>query len=152
MIVCKDHTFCQKKILVQRGRVKQIKYHFNHKSLAKVFRVKLLDGITKLGLNLPKGTTDKCVVDCKQVGSGAKAIAYLGRYLYRSVIQEKDILSCDDQQVRFRNVDSKTMTTQTRTVTGEEFLRVLLEHILPKGFRRARNFGFLHHNYKRQIS
>ena len=92
------------------------------------------------------------MVDCKQVGSGIKAIAYLGRYLYRGVIQEKDILSCDDQHVRFRYIDSKTKTTQTRTVTGVEFLRLLLQHILPKGFRRARNFGFLHPNCKRQIT
>jgi hypothetical protein len=136
----------------RRWRVKRSKYLFNHKALAKVFRAKMLDGITKLGLTVPKGITEKWVVDCKQVGSGAKAIAYLGRYLYRGVIQEKDILSCDDQHVRFRYIDSKTKTTQIRTVTGVEFLRLLLQHILPKGFRRARNFGFLHPNCKRQIT
>ena len=27
----------------------------------------------------------------------------------------------------------------------------LLQHVLPKGFRRARNFGFLHPNSKRLI-
>jgi hypothetical protein len=139
-------------ILQKRWRSKRSKYLFNHKALAKVFRAKMLDGITKLGLCVPKGITDKWVVDCKQVGSGAKAIAYLGRYLYRGVLQEKDILSCDDQHVRFRYIDSKTKKTQVRTVTGVEFLRLLLQHILPKGFRRARNFGFLHPNCKRQIS
>ena len=136
----------------QRWRIKKTKYLFNHKALAKVFRAKMLDGITKLGLSVPKGIMDKWVVDCKQVGSGAKAIAYLGRYLYRGVLQEKDILSCDDQHVRFRYIDSKTKKKQTRTVTGVEFLRLLLQHILPKGFRRARNFGFLHPNCKRQIT
>ena len=29
-----------------------------------------------------------------------------------------------------------------------DHLKLLLQHILPKGFRRARNFGFLHHNSK----
>lgn len=136
----------------RRWRVKRSKYLFNHKALAKVFRAKMLDGITKLGLIIPKGITEKWVVDCKQVGNGAKAIVYLGRYLYRGVIQEKDILACDDEHVRFRYIDSKTKTKQIRTVTGVEFLRLLLQHILPKGFRRARNFGFLHPNCKRQIS
>lgn len=28
------------------------------------------------------------------------------------------------------------------------FLRLILQHILPKGYRRARNFGFLHPNSK----
>lgn len=136
----------------QRWRSKKTKYLFNHKALAKVFRAKMLNGITKLELSLPKGITNKWVVDCKQVGSGAKAIAYLGRYLYRGVIQEKDILSCDAQGVRFRYIDSKTKKTAIRSVTGVEFLRLILQHILPKGFRRARNFGFLHPNSKRKIT
>ena len=28
----------------------------------------------------------------------------------------------------------------------------MLQHVLPKGFRRARNFGFLHPNCKRLIA
>ena len=28
----------------------------------------------------------------------------------------------------------------------------MLQHVLPKGFRRARNFGFLHPNRKRLIA
>ena len=37
---------------------------------------------------------------------------------------------------------------ETRTLPGSAFLKLLLQHILPKGFGRARNFGFLHHNSK----
>ena len=33
-----------------------------------------------------------------------------------------------------------------------EFLWLVLQHVLPKGFRRARNFGFLHPNCKRLIA
>jgi hypothetical protein len=33
-----------------------------------------------------------------------------------------------------------------------EFLRRVLQHVLPKGFRRSRNFGFLHPNSKRLIA
>ncbi len=32
--------------------------------------------------------------------------------------------------------------------SGVAFLRLILQHILPKGYRRARNFGFLHPNSK----
>ena len=38
-----------------------------------------------------------------------------------------------------------------RTLSGAAFLWLLLQHVLPKGFRRARNFGFLHPNSKRLI-
>jgi hypothetical protein len=41
-------------------------------------------------------------VNCKSVGTGEKALIYLGRYLYRGVIREKDIVACNDGQVTFR--------------------------------------------------
>jgi Putative transposase/Transposase zinc-binding domain/TrwC relaxase len=127
------------------------RYLFNHKALAKVFRAKLLAAMTEAGLNLPEDHTPTWVVDCKHVGSGEKALVYLGRYLYRGVLQEKDILACDHGQVTFRYRNSKTRRTETRTLPGATFLWLLLQHVLPKGFRRARHFGFLHPNSKRLI-
>ncbi len=127
-------------------------YLFNHKALAKVFRAKLLAAISQEGLALPARLPEKWVVDCKCVGSGEKALVYLGRYLYRGVIQEKDILSCEDGQVSFRYRDAKTDKIEVRTLSGAAFLWLLLQHVLPKGFRRARNFGFLHPNSKRLIA
>jgi len=79
-------------------------------------------------------------------------MAYLGRYLYRGVIQERDILRCDDSGVTYRWRDSKTHKMQQRTVSGATFLALVLQHVLPKGFRRARNHGFLHPNSKRLIA
>ncbi len=35
---------------------------------------------------------------------------------------------------------------------GADFLWLVLQHMLPKGLRRARNFGFLHPNCKRLIA
>ena len=126
-------------------------YLFNHKALAKVFRAKLLAAIELAGLTLPARLPEQWVVDCKCVGSGEKALVYLGRYLYRGVIQEKDIVRCADGQVSFRYRDAKTGKLQVRTLSGAAFLWLLLQHVLPKGFRRARNFGFLHPNSKRLI-
>jgi hypothetical protein len=136
----------------RRWRTKTGKrYLFNHKALAKVFRAKLLAGLTEAGLALPECHPQKWVVDCKHVGSGEKALIYLGRYLYRGVLQEKDILACDHGQVTFRYRNGKTRRTETRTLPGTDFLWLLLQHVLPKGFRRARNFGFLHPNSKRLL-
>jgi len=53
--------------------------------------------------------------------------------------------------VTYRYQDSKTKRYQTKTVLGADFLWLVLQHVLPKGFRRARNFGFLHPNSKRVI-
>jgi hypothetical protein len=127
-------------------------YLFNHKALAKVFRVKFLAAVVELGLQLPPNVPDAWVVDCKSVGDGQKALVYLGRYLYRGVIQERDILRFENGQVTYRWRDSKTKKQEQRTVSGVEFLRLVLQHVLPKGFRRARNYGFLHPNSKRLIA
>lgn len=111
----------------------------------------LLGAITREGLALPASYPEQWVVDCKHVGTGEKALIYLGRYLYKGVVQEKAIIACRDGKVTFRYQNSKTRKMESRTVTGARFLWLLLQHVLPKGFRRARNFGFLHPNSKRLI-
>ena len=126
-------------------------FWLNLNTLAKVFRAKLLEAIREESLALPDRYPENWVVDVKSVGSGDKALVYLGRYLYKGVIQEKDIIACRDGQVMFRYQDSKTKKMQTRTLPGAKFLWLMLRHVLPKGFRRARNFGFLHPNSKRLI-
>ena len=132
-------------------RVKSGKYIFSHRALAKVFRAKLLKTFVDNNLRVPKDCPKKWVVDCKNVGNGDKALIYLGKYLYKGVIQEKDILECENGMVTFRYLHSKTKQHQTKTVTGEYFLYLLTLHVLPKGFRRTRCYGFLHPCSKKLI-
>lgn len=134
-----------------RNKQGQAGYLFNHKALATVFRAKMLDTVTQAGLMLPRRYPKQWVVDCKAVGAGAKALTYLGRYLYRGVISEANIVACRNGQVTFRYEDSQTKQIKTRTLPGADFLWLLLQHVLPKRFRRSRNFGFLHPNSKRLI-
>lgn len=71
------------------------------------------------------------------------------------MIREADLLSCDqggDGQVRFRYRDSQRGEMKVRALPGAEFLHLLLQHVLPKGFRRSRNYGFLHPNKKALIA
>ena len=133
------------------GKSKGI-YLFNETALAKVFRAKLLAGIESAGLTLPSRYPKEWVVNCKSVGTGEKALIYLGRYIYRGVIREKDIVACDDGQVTFCYRNARTGKMERRSVPGAQFLWLVLQHVLPKGFRRARNFGFLHSNCKRLIA
>ncbi len=133
-------------------RKKQGHYLFNDKALAKVFRAKLLDAINNGdALSLPQSYPETWKVHCKAVGGGDKALIYLGRYLYRGVIQEKDIISCKNGMVTFRYLESKSGKWRIRTETGADFLWLVLQHVLPRGFRRARNYGFLHPNSKQLI-
>jgi hypothetical protein len=74
------------------------------------------------------------VVNCKAVGSGEKALVYLEWYQYRWVIQEKSILSFSEGHVTFRYQKSETNLIETRTLPAVEFLRLILQHVLPKRF------------------
>ena len=78
-------------------------------------------------------------LDCKGVGSGA---GLSGALPLPGVIQEKDILRCENGLVTYRWKNSKTKKPEQRTVSGVAFLRLGFQHVLPKGFRRARNYGF----------
>jgi hypothetical protein len=126
-------------------------YLFNEKALAQVFRAKMLAAIEAAGICLPASYPRQWVAHCKSVGTGQKALLYLGRYLYRGVIREQDILACQNGRVTFRYRDAKTGKVEKRSLAGADFLWLILQHVLPKGFRRARNFGFLHANCKRLI-
>jgi hypothetical protein len=89
----------------------------------------------KAGLSTQNSLPAQWVVDCKHVGRGDKALVYLGRYLYRGVIPEKNILAEDDGNITFRYTENSGVK-KTRTLSGAEFLWLLLLHVLPKRFRR----------------
>ena len=131
-------------------RKKHGRYLFNHHNLARVFKAKWFAALKENKLEVSETLPDKWVADCKQVGQGDKALRYLGRYLYRGVIQEKQIIKNHEGNVTFSYVDN-TNSRRTRTLSGAAFLWLLLKHVLPRGFRRARDFGFLHGNSKRLI-
>jgi len=124
------------------------KYLFNAFALASVFRAKFLASVRHAGFVLPDNIPEKWVVDCQHVGRGLPAIQYLSRYLYRGVIAEKNIISDDGTHITFRYRDSTTATWKTRKVKGEYFIWLVFQHVLPKRFRRVRDYGFLHGNAK----
>jgi len=131
-------------------RKKDGEYLFNHHNLATVFHAKWIDAIKKQHLRVIDTIPKDWVVHAKHVGKGDKAITYLGKYLYRGVLPEKNILSHHNGQVTFQYTDNKNQK-RTRTLSGVDFLWLLLKHVLPRGFRRARDFGFLHGNCKRMV-
>ena len=125
---------------------------FPGKALAKIFRGRLLARLRREGCMPPAGMRrQEWVVNCRGVGSGEPALKYLSRYLYRGVIAEKQIVANQDGQVTFLFRDSETKAWKSRTMPGEDFLLLVLQHVLPQGFRRVRDFGFLHGNARRLL-
>jgi hypothetical protein len=120
-------------------------YLFNDKALATAFRGAMLHSLQQAGLKLEQ-TPKRWVAHCKKVGKGEQALQYLARYLYRGVISNRQIVADDGTYVTFRYRDSKSGEYRTRRERGELFLYLILLHVLPKGFRRARDYGFLHAN------
>ena len=77
-------------------------------------------------------------------GGPEYVLHYLGRYTHRVAISNHRLVSLTDGQVTFRWRDSAHNNEQKlMTLSLDEFLRRFLLHILPQGFVRIRNFGFL---------
>jgi len=129
------------------------RYLFNAFALARVFRARLLHALHQARVPIPAGLPPKWVVDCRRVGRGEPALQYLSRYLYRGVIRERDLVAHDDtaDTVTFRYVDAKTRQPAYRTLPIADFLWCVLSHVLPTGFRRVRDYGFLRGNAKRRL-
>ncbi|NOR43832.1 MAG: IS91 family transposase [Gammaproteobacteria bacterium] len=128
------------------------KYLFNEFALATVFRARLLDALKSADFSIPEKTPKKWVVDVRHVGKGLPALQYLSRYLYRGVISEKNIVSNHNGLVTFKYINSTSKKIEYRTLTGEAFLHLILQHVLPRGFRRVRDYGFLHANAKKLLA
>jgi hypothetical protein len=77
-------------------------------------------------------------------GGPQHVLQYLGRYTHRVAISNHRLVSFAEEQVTFRWRDSADNNEQKLlTLPLDEFLRRFLLHLLPKGFVRIRNFGFL---------
>ncbi len=127
-------------------------YLFNGMHLARVFRPRMIEAIKALQLTVPDNP-ESWNVQCKFVGKGLPAIKYLSRYLYRGVINERDLIAFDRENntVTFRYRDNKTGELRFRTLTLVDFLWRIAMQVLPKGFRRARDYGYLHGNAKTRL-
>ena len=128
------------------------KYLFPWKKLSKLFKGKFLAALKEQEINFPRSVYKKeWRVNMENVGSGRGALLYLSRYLYRGVISEKRITDNHDGTVTFSYIESETKKVKDKTMKGEEFLFQVIQHVLPKGFRRCRDYGFLHSNAKKTL-
>jgi hypothetical protein len=88
--------------------------------------------------------TDWVVYSKKPFRGPEHVVQYLARYTHRVAISSHRLLSFIDGRVTFRWKDYAHGNKQkVMTLSGDEFLRRFLIHVLPRGFVRIRFFGFL---------
>src|SRR6266705_2766177 len=152
-----DHTHCVKS---------QNRFFLPLKVLSRVFRGKFVAGLKQAfqsgrlhfhgnlaPLAQPKTYAawlrllfrkDWVVYAKRPFGGPAYVLQYLGRYTHRVAISNHRLVSFTEGKVTFRWRDSAHNNEQKLlTLMLDEFLRRFLLHLLPKGFVRIRNFGFL---------
>jgi hypothetical protein len=83
------------------------------------------------------------VVQVQPVGRGQTALRYLAAYVQKTALSASRLVACDERTVTFSHQDRATGQTKTLRLSGQEFLRRFLQHVLPPGFQRVRHFGWL---------
>ena len=138
---------------------------FHVKALSAVFKGKFLDGLKALHqhnqIRLPPDLNTSVVpsvaarlidqlyksnwvVYAKQAFAGPEQVLeYLARYTHKICISNYRIFNITDTHVTFRYLDRKAKKSKIKTVTGEQFVMLFAQHVLPKGFTKIRHFGFL---------
>jgi hypothetical protein len=118
------------------------------RALAKLVRGKLRAALRKRlpGLILPGAAWSKpWVVHCTAWGEGEEAVLrYLARYVFRVAIANSRIAGLDETGVSIRHKHRKSNRWRTLRLSGHEFMRRFLQHVLPKGLHKVRYYGLWH--------
>lgn len=77
----------------------------------------------------------------KPVRTGKGLARYLIKYVVSPSIALSRIIAYDGQWVEYCWQDHKSHQQERERVTATEFIRLLVQHILPKGFQRVRYLG-----------
>lgn len=121
---------------------------FPTSALATLVRARFRDAFARLcpDVDLPRHVwRTPWVVHITPWGEGRHAaLDYLARYAFRIAITNTRILAVDAETVTFRYNDRAGGRHRTETVSGHEFIRRLLQHVLPAGFHKVRYYGLWH--------
>ena len=84
-------------------------------------------------------------------GGPERVLKYLSRYTHRVAISNRRILFVGDDIVRFAWKDYADHNAHKEmTLSGTEFLRRFLLHVVPRGFMRIRHYGILANRQRTQ--
>jgi hypothetical protein len=113
-------------------------------ALSVIVRAKMCAALNRAGLLghvSPEVWTTPWVVHAQPAGNGARVLDYLARYLFRVAISNSRLEQIDDDQVTFRYRDNRTQAIRRATLSGVEFLRRFLQHVLPRRCAKVRYYG-----------
>lgn len=125
---------------------------FDVKQMSKKFSARFAKKLRKLKQQgkikgyVPRDLIEKpWVVYAKQAfGSPHSVVEYLGRYTHRVAISNARIIKVTNTHVSFSWFDRKNgYQKETETISGVEFMKRFIDHIVPPYFRRIRHLGFL---------
>ncbi|MDQ7053773.1 MAG: transposase [candidate division KSB1 bacterium] len=132
------------------------KFFLPVRALSKLFRAMLRDALQafdpELFQQVPKEVWRKdWVVHSKPAGNGNAVLKYFAPYVFRVAISNKRLIKLEacpersrrNDQVTFVYKHPRTKRWTPMTLPVFEFLRRFLQHVLPRGFKKVRHFGFL---------
>jgi hypothetical protein len=92
------------------------------------------------------------VVYSQAPAAGAEVVLkYLARYVHRVAISNSRLVAVTDEAVTFTYKDYRRQgQVKDMTLSTAEFVRRLLEHVLPRGFVRIRHYGLLANRGRQQ--
>ncbi len=92
------------------------------------------------------------VVHSRPPGKGknnpAHVVRYLSRYVAKSAVGDKRIQKIENGKVYLKYYDRKNKKGKTEVITEIQFIKRLVTHFLPKGFKKVRFFGFMANRHR----
>jgi len=129
-------------LLKQAVRRGKLTYHGNLASLANPRAMEqLLDQVVR---------HDWVVYAKRPFGGPQQVLKYLARYTHRVAISNRRLLRFENGQVTFSWKDYAHGNRQsTMTLSGTEFIRRFLLHVLPLSFVKIRYYGFMANRFRK---
>jgi len=129
-------------------RPKCADFFLPHRVLAARFRNRLRATLAQHHPQASKQIPDSLwrqnwVVDVRAVGNGEAALKYLSAYVCRTALGNHRILRDEQGHITFRYKASSNGQWRMLSLPAPEFIRRLLQHVLPNGFQRLRYYGWL---------
>ena len=130
------------------GKSKDLNY-FNYDALSRRFQKVLLDLMKDIiPYKVRKQIYNKhknhfyVYAEPKKFFSLKDGIEYVSRYCGRPCISENRIISYDGNNVTFWYNAHEDESYHEVTVTAEDFIKLILRHIIPSQFKTIRSYGF----------
>jgi hypothetical protein len=76
---------------------------------------------------------------------------YLSRYVNKTAVSDNRLKKIENGNVHLSCIDRKSKTAKVEIISEELFLKRLVLHILPKGFKNIRFYGFMANRCRKSL-